>query len=83
MERGCSNGPMDENILGIIKKIKKMDMEYSNGRMEKNIKGIGKMESKMGRGKVIILEIIFGQKDFGKMEKNKEFKKMKNIIIMI
>ena len=74
---------MEENILVIIKKIKNMDMEYSNGRMGKNIKVIGKMGNKMEKGKIIILEKMFGRKDFGKMEKNKEHKKMKNINPMI
>ena len=48
--------------------------------MAKNIRGIGRMENRMAKGKIIILGIMFGQKDFGKMEKNKELKKMKNII---
>ena len=60
-----------------------MDMEYSNGLMEKNIKDIGKMENRMEKEKVIIQEKMFGQKAFGKMEKNKEHKKMKNINPMI
>ena len=50
-----------------------MDMVYLNGLMEKNIKDIGKMENKMEKGKIIIQEIMFGLKAFGKMERNKEF----------
>ena len=60
-----------------------MDMEYSNGLMEKNIKDIGKMENRMEKEKVIIQGKMFGRKVFGKMEKNKEHKKMKNINPMI
>ena len=55
-------------------------MEYLNGLMGKNIKDIGKMENKMQKDKILIRDIMFGQKVFGKMEKNKELKKMKNII---
>jgi hypothetical protein len=80
MEKVYLNGLMEGNILVIIKKIKNMDMEFLNGLMAKNIRGIGRMENRMAKGKIIILEIMFGQKDFGKMEKNKEHKKMKNII---
>ena len=80
-KNGENNGL--ENIQDIIKKIKNMDMVYLNGLMEKNIKDIGKMENKMEKGKIIIQEIMFGLKAFGKMERNKEFKKMKNIMLMI
>jgi hypothetical protein len=59
-----------------------MDMEYLNGLMEKNIKDFGKMENRMEKEKVIIQEIMFGLKVSGKMGRNKEFTKMKNIIIM-
>ena len=58
-------------------------MVYLNGLMGKNIKDIGNMENRMVKGKIIIQEIMFGQKVFGKMGKNKEIKKVKDITRMM
>ena len=64
-----SLGLMVEDMKGIIKTIKKMDMEYSYGMMVKNIKVIGKMENKMEKENSFFLQRENGKKEYGKMVK--------------
>ena len=69
MEKGNSNGLMDEYMKVNIKMIKKMDMEFSIGLMEEYIKDIGKMENKMELENFSIRRKINGKKANGKKEK--------------
>ena len=63
------NGLMEEDILDIIKMIKKMVMGFLNGLMERNIKVFGKMGNNMGKEKALILMKENGLKVFGIKEK--------------
>ena len=60
-------GLMEENMMGNIKMIEKMDLELFIGVMEKYIKDIGKMEKNMEKEKYFILRKKNGKKEDGKM----------------
>ena len=61
--------PDGENMLDIIKMIKKKDIAFLLGLMEENMMEIGKMEDKMVKDNFIILKLKNGKKEFGKKEK--------------
>lgn len=67
--QGILSGQMEENILGTIKMIKKMEKDYMSGQMEGNIKVHGKMESSMEKDIFFVPKKIFGKKVYGIMVK--------------
>ena len=68
MEVESLHGQTEEITKGIIKMIRKKDMEYLNGLMVENIKDIGKMESRMEKENFIMYQLILGEEEYGEKE---------------
>ena len=58
-----------------------MVQEFSNGLMVEFLRVIGKMENKMEKENFIIRKMEYGEKEYGKMEKEfNGYKKINNML---